>query len=127
MDDLPPLLNERPRDLGPRPVGTPYVVGAVMMFVTAAIVGLHAYLAGRANAAQGRAGEGGPGFALPGIFFYFAMGVGMLAGSFVARAAALVLMGVLAAMLAAHAVNDNGLPPRAEILTVWPAPARTTA
>lgn len=125
-DDLPPLLNERPRELGPRPVGTPYVIGGVMMMVTAVLNVVQAYLAPRVNPAPQGMGFT-PGFSLTGMFFYLALGVGLLAGTPVARVASLILMGILAAMIAGHAANDRALPPALRPQAQWPAVAATTA
>ena len=69
-DELPPLLNARPRDLGPRPVGTPYVIGGIMMLVSGVINVVQAYLAPKVNPVPQGMGYA-PGFSLVGMFFYF--------------------------------------------------------
>jgi len=128
MDDLPPLLNARPsereerrRDLGERTVGTPYPVGGVMMLISAIFNIVHAILAPKINPVPEGMGFS-PGFQFVGMFFYLALGVGLFAGSMVARTATLLLMGVVAAMIGGQAFNDKAvttLPPR--ILPAWSA------
>lgn len=134
MDDLPPLLKglpsereERRRELGERAVGTPYPIGGVMMLISAGFNIVHAVLAPKVNPVPQGMGFS-PGFQFVGMFFYLALGVGLFAGSMVARTTTLVLMGVVAAMIGGHAFNDKAvtlLPPR--ILPTWPAAETSVA
>ncbi|HSI37330.1 MAG: hypothetical protein ACAI43_20140 [Phycisphaerae bacterium] len=119
-------MNERPRDLGPRPVGTPYVIGGIVMMVSAGINIVHAYLAPRVNPVPQGMGYS-PGFSLTGMFFYLALGVGLLAGTPIARVVSLILMGILAAMIAGHAFNDRAMPLAVRPQAQWPAVAETKA
>ena len=106
-DELPPLLNERRSgELGARPVGEPYAVGGIMMLFTAAMGLLNAFLASRANDAQG-SNAYGPGFSLVTVFFPVALAIGMFAGSPVARVATLILMGIVAAMIGGYGYQDK--------------------
>ena len=133
MDDLPPLLNARPseraerrRDLGPRAVGTPYIIGGVMMILSAFISLLHAIIAPKVNPAPDGMGFM-PGFQFVGMLFHLALGIGLFAGTAVARIATLVLMGISGAMVAGHGFNQGAVSARADITRGWPAATQSTA
>ncbi len=105
MSDRPPLLNEMPSgELGPRAVGDPYIIGGAVMLFSAVMNGVNGFLASRVNQAQG-SGEYGPGWSPVGFFLYVAMGIGLFAGSVVARAVSLILMGIAAAQISGQAFN----------------------